>query len=935
MDSSPSPSTTPSMPPSVPETGFRRALRWMGYLGLLVLGAFLCNLCHVRHILWGAVTGAGGEVVWNGFCGMMGSVGHVAGFSIALLGTLILASIVFLASLLQFLWAFKRSWRGVAATILLILFGLALYGRPGLIKPDRLRKRGPAHFLVGCIVRFDNALSAFFPSRPSYSEIAPEDSPAGSSALPAATGKRDWRDATPATGAPPPPSPRPDLPPRDRLVFCRHWVWIGPGAVWAWRDDPVLPSVAPSRDAPPLTASEAPPPPADAVPHAESEGKPPLLPGIPTVFLYYFFHLLCYAYSIALVSTFFARRLANAALMIGKALMDAWILEPVFRREHPIRVFWGDGDEAFVAATQNPPPGTRAVFIVPDKVPFALRHKPDPVTDRLNTHETLRWTYASPSDPGFPISWFLARASEHFFLGEDGRKNVIHANGLLSFLGKYHSRCHLRPGCRTPVIHVRIDAESEEDSFFRWADRWNSHSAGHAAADPWHPAIQVVREPTLVAANLLLNHPMHDVPGITLSRPGVPSGAINLLLVGYGAHGKALLRDMLQDAQLPGVSFRATVVDRDARSFTDLEANVSSGVLDGYRIDCRSIDAFSGAFRCLLPKDGAVPSPDASPAPPLWNRIVLAMENDLDNIRLALRIEEHYRRCGLFEKLGTDGPRVIFARVRDPDNKEYTEAFKTCCGPDAGASMLPVSAFGNLDDIYGRESFPDPSVENAAKFLNWIYVVAGKDEKKKREQDNPSAYPLATLPPDAETAWQKANSFDRESSRAAVFGLRNLAWLLGHAPAAGRLPGGAASRRHTPLKAVVEALSGCPELETALAKAEHRRWNAFHFLRSIRAWNFDPDGLKADARRIADRIRASGEQPGQNEGVRENQITARRRHAALVPFGDLNAVAAAFDDANAQAGLPRRSRIARADHDFVQWMPFILAKTDWTFHGEP
>ena len=930
MDNPPSPSTTSSAPHSVPETGCRRTLRWMGYLGLLVLGAFLCDLYHVRHILWGAVTGASGEVVWNGFCGMKGSVGHIAGFSIALLGTLLLAGITFLAFLLQFLWAFKRSWRGVAATLVLILFGLYLYGGPGLLRPDHLRENRGWPFVVGSFVRFDNALSAFFPSRPSYSEIAPDGASADTPATHEAASGQRRQDAPPAGGACSNAACPAFLPggicsgffAGPHLLPCRTPAWTGATlAEVLWCDDLPIPPVMQERDGA-VGSCSGNLPGAGALP-TKPDAPPPPLPGIFTVFKYYFFHLLCYAYSIALVSTFFARRLANAALMMASALFDAWILEPVFRRKRPIRVFWGDGDEAFAAATQNQAPGVRAVFIVPDKVPFALRHKPDSVTDRLNTHDSLRWTYASPADPGIPMSWFLARASEHFFLGADGRKNVIHANELLEFLRKYHSRFRHRFACPSPVIHVRIDAESEEDPFFRWADRWNRYSARSRDARCWNPAIQVVREPTLVAAKLLWEHPMHDVPGVSRSRPGAPTGGINLLLVGYGAQGKALLRDMVQDAQLPGVSLNVTVVDRDGRSFTELKAAAPDAIA-AYNIDCRAINAFSKQFWNLLPKHGPVAPLAPSSSPPVWNRIVLAMENDLDNIRLALRIEEHYRRWNLFDELKSDGPRVIFARVRDTGNKEYIDALKTGDGQPSDAPLLPVSTFGNLEGIYGSQSFPDSSTENAAKFLNWIYL-----------DNNPAGYPLSTIPPGAETAWRNATSFDRESSRAAVFGLRNLAWLLGYVPSTRWQPGAAAARATPSLGEAVAALWGCPDLERTLAEAEHLRWNAFHRFRGIRKWEYTPDELKAEARRIADRILAAGKQPDKNDGVKENQIRARRRHAALAPFKDLVPIGADFDEANREANLPRRSRIARADHDFVQWMPLILAKTDWTFHGEP
>lgn len=917
-------SSSTGMPPAAhpgQHKRFNRALRWSVYLCFLVLGAFLSDIYHIRHALLGAITGPSGEMVKSASCALGGFIWDYACFWGALLGTLCVAGAIFLAFLLQFLWMFKRSWTGVLATLALILLGLYLYGGTELLKPEHLREKGGWHFVVRGIVRFDNALSAFFPSRASYSEIAP-DGPAKSSTPPPAATAGQGTAAARADSLP----VCPDFPPGGvcapppavgNLVLYRYLTWPGAGIVGIYRKDfPSVPVTEPGHG----TAAS----PADAIPRtgsrpADADKAPSPEPRMSTVFKYYFFHLLCYAYSIALVSTFFARRLANAFIMIGLAFAEAFLLGPVFRRKRPIRVFWGDGDEAFTAATLNLAPGFRNVFIVPHKVPFALRHKPDAVTDRLNAHDSLRWTYASPAAPGWFMSWFLARASEHYFLGENGSRNVIHANELLTFLMGYSSRF----ACRNPVFHVRIDAESEEDSFFRWADRWNRYSGRTAGARPWRPAIRAVREPTLVAANFLWNHPMHAVPGVSSAPDGPPSGTINLLLVGYGAHGKALLRDMIQDAQLPGVSLRVAVVDRDARAFTTLRTTASVA-RDEYRIECHSINAFSELFWSLLPESGMKVYRGTEP-PPLWNRIVLAMENDLDNIRLALRIEQHYRQRGLFGKIGKDGAKatdVIFARVRGMGNKDYLDALKNCNGGKNKEPLLPVSTFGNLKEIYAPSSFLDSSTENAAKFLNWIYW-----------ENDPSTYPLANMPPGAETAWQNSTSFDRESSRAAVFGLRNLAWLLGHAPE-DRRPGVAASRTAPPLSEAVEALRVNQALEGVLAETEHRRWNAFHLFRGIRKWEYTTDELADAARRLADGFRAAGKEPGKDDGVKENQISARRLHAALVRFGELESVAADFNNANREAGLPRRSRITHADHEFVTWMPHILSKTDWVFHGE-
>lgn len=625
--------------------------------------------------------------------------------------------------------------------------------------------------------------------------------------------------------------------------------------------------------------------------------------------LYYLFHLLCYAFSIALAATFFSRRLVNAALMLARA---AWY-RFLSRRPKPLRIFWGEGREAYTAATEGPE-GFFNAFIVPNKVPLALRHRSDPVTDRLNTESDLLWTYASPNEPTWPMSWLFSQAQDHFFLGEDGRKNLIHANQLLDFLGKHPQKN--RPA---PTLYVRIDADSEDDPLFAWADNWNKNAAktsgGATAANVWLPSIRVVREPTLVASDLLWKHPMHDAPGISRSPDGTPSGHINLLLVGFGAHGKVLLRDLIQDARFPGVPLRVTVVDKDPNAFTFLKT-AARAALGEFDISCEPVDALSEDFWTrFIPDPDATPAPDARP-PLLWNRIVLAMENDLDNIRLALRIERHYRQHGLFGKLAPqavrpEGKDVVFARVRRIRNNQYLEAL--------GDSSFPATCFGSLKDIYGSASFPGVPSENAAKFLNWTYCH--QNDKAK----DISRLPSDRLPPEADPDWLATSSFDRESSRASVFGFRNLLWLLGFSNPDREGPAPLAP------DAVRLALARlAPSALERLAETEHLRWNAFHLLRGVRPWP------REQYLPLLDGLNQNDPDARAKSGVRPNQRIARNLHAAIAPYADLPLIAADFDEANNRAFPGKATPVAidTADKTLISKMPAILALARWSFPGQ-
>jgi hypothetical protein len=839
-------------PPSAPRLRFIWPWLALAAATLAVLAVLVILFLRLGHFLpfWGAATApAARGILPQVPARLVGVVIWSFCTAVAMAGSLS----IFAFALCLFLQAFRRPVHGLVATAILFVFGFTLYGCSSVVSPAPLRGAGDGwKTMARTVARFDNTISGFFPSRPNYSEIAHD----------AAT------DEAPANARPPllPLSPL-GLPPpyaRPQLLAA-----------------PLLPS-------PPPSASPSPPP-------------------VHILLAFYLFHLLCYAYVTALAFSFFSRRIANAVLMLF-----SFIRHPSRR----IRVFWGDGREAFAAAeaaAKCDSSDCLSVFVVPCRAPFALRKQPDPIADRLISESRLLWTYISPSKPIRPLGAFLSLASEHLFLGEDGRKNVIHAQQLLNTLANRSGRrpfLFFRP-CLSPSIVVRIDSEAEDDALFLWADAKNTPP--DPANSSLAPSVRVVREPTLVACDLLWNHPMHDVPGVSRSPVEGPSGIINVLLVGCGAHGKVLLRDLVQDAQLPGVSLHVTVVDRDSAAFSFLRDHAPDALRPSqicpFDIRFRRCDAFSSEFWSLMPARAtplAPPPPGRKSPPPLWNRIVLALDDDLANLRLALRIQRHYRANRLFDTLGSNGPSVVFARVRGLRNNDYVKALEVVTGS--------ISVFGGLGTVYGTASFPGSPEENAAKQLNWIYHQNGKNDP----------------PQSPETRWRATSSFHRESSRAAVFGFRNILWLLGYqaCPAPSLAPSSAHAIDTAFLEKRLDALPA--PIFRRLAETEHLRWNAFHLLRGFRPWTKKEYSsmLPSMAREIADTSPATGEAPD-TRGVKENQLDTLRCHAAIAPFDLLPAIKRDFDAANEAAHLPRRSHIPDFDFDFIRNMPKILAAARW------
>ena len=619
-------------------------------------------------------------------------------------------------------------------------------------------------------------------------------------------------------------------------------------------------------------------------------------------FSYYLFHALCYAYGAAFLCTVFGRRLVNIFWLY-------WFY--VFKRK--IAVFWDAGPESLraIRAEKADNDDHAAVSVVFRKnCPFSLKRERTPDEENLDII-SVPWIYLPPakfseakSFSKREVKW-LSSAVRHYWLGPDEQSNVETANELLT--------SQINPEAK---FFIRIDADSEKDVLFGWADRQAALSG--SASKPSSPEIILVHEPSLVAAKWIENYPILDLPG------EAESNGVRLLMIGCGALGKAIMRETVQSGLRPGKTFSATVVDKAESSFepfrsfwNELKKNAGAETESfciGATFDFNVKDVADPDFWDVLLRERNGGPRDGMRPPEGWTRVVFALPDDLANLRMAAEFMRQMRTRNL--------PGIsslhIFAGVRISGNADYAKyVFKN--------ETEKISLFGDLDSVYSDLRRKRDEEDAGARYLNWRYL-------------NPKASKDLYTEDAGRMAWRTSSFFDKESTRSAVSGLRTLARKIGFvqcdADEGDDLLTG--NKLETTVGIVINRSDESKIWE--LAEIEHMRWCAFLLLRRIRPWHIDKEvtsdlAYKDAISYLADlaRSRNQGVAKGRERPVKENDQKENLRHAALVPYDKLGQIAGMFEKANEDAGIKYKSKIATTDEDFVHSMGEVLARTKWHF----
>lgn len=396
------------------------------------------------------------------------------------------------------------------------------------------------------------------------------------------------------------------------------------------------------------------------------------------------------------------------------------------------------------------------------------------------------------------IPSYCQNAKHHFFFSKDEHWNLQHTKALNDRLGK---------NAAGVTFYIKTNETTGTYYTEKWAEKL-LHENGNLD-------IQLFNESELIARSLVRDYPLLDAPGIEIDYSTARvSGAFSILLLGFGHHGKAILKHELCDCQFLNkegkpVPIKVDIVDKDIDKIEHF-FNRYPDLKDYCKMDFSKLsekyqqDVLSESF-----KNTFLQNMDA------YNRIIVCLGDDKLN-RDAVALIESYARINKKALTLTDKSNC--------KNKQSNCKNKLCVVmghgnvlQDMGDSDVKVNVIGSYDSIYSYDNVVAENEEILGKVLDWAW----RDKK------------VDDIARDANgmLQWRYGSSyFDRKSSMSQAAGFENIKRLIYSKEVLERC-----SRTQLPsdyeTRLIKDGL-----LET-LAECEHLRWNVFHFAHGIACWD--------------------------------------------------------------------------------------------------
>lgn len=398
-------------------------------------------------------------------------------------------------------------------------------------------------------------------------------------------------------------------------------------------------------------------------------------------------------------------------------------------------------------------------------------------------------------------------ATRHFFITDDYYWNIKMANLLCE---KYRSIPH-----KKLEIYIRIS----DDVRKVWAERWAESIQKKTDID-----IHLISEATLIARILVSQNPLLKSPKVRIDeKNGKVNGKFNILLLGFGEVGKAILRETICDGQFlqngtdGRIPFRVDVVDRDEAAF-DLYSAYFEDAMKEYNVHFIRQDVNTSEFYRAFESEMSS-----------YNRIIIAFSDDNLNLETASRIKMIARRNDIVFGNSPHANARMMIRITD------SISAKVLRDPTQNSQIEDVF-FGVLDECYCRDVIINETLDRRAKIINRNHIA--------------QIHPDLVL--DADREWRKVSMFRREKSRSSASGMNNLLLLTGMD-----------EETFDPVK--WNRLISDEKLLNTLAETEHMHWCAFLMMRGIRKWPLSEVG----------------------EDARKPNDIKHMRHAALTEYNNL------------------------------------------------
>lgn len=604
---------------------------------------------------------------------------------------------------------------------------------------------------------------------------------------------------------------------------------------------------------------------------------------------YFAFHIAVLLFVAALTFSYFGRGLVN---IIRKSIYNKL-------SKKTLNVFWGLENVGVMLAKDIVDNDSTAN----EHITFVLPHEM-----RFNgeQYQAARWKLDELDAPWIFTDFNNLDKNDvyghrHFFLNISGAVNVSNANRL--FL-KMQDLGISKPN--EMFVYVSMSFNEDARLLSEWADK---------VKKCFTPII--ISEADIIARKFVRDHSILDCPGVEIDTASAKvNGDCKVLLLGFGAIGSRMLREIISNGQFEGgFSLFVDIIEENQAKIEAYKSQHSE-----------AIEKYNIIFKDGVSVEGPGYEDFLANNFKNYNRIIVCLGNDSTNIRVASRLQHFVTDEGIGPKKG-----VLFVHVTNPNNylylkreellkekKRLEEALllndeNVLKGDRKTAEnrlkeiedLNEAEPFGRLSDIYSFDVLNLDPIEEMAKVihLEWdcgniinynniewdghkiVYDCSelqgdkkkNAEEKIEKIQAKFNSIPRLrdkalskgeTLKELKDIIWSEASFLDQESSRASALGQRNLARILGYEFVPQDAEGEPLSQEE--YDALLKSNPNKKEqLGMVIAKDEHLRWNAYHRMLGYSRWDLiNPPLEREDAKKA-------------------NKIKKFKKHASLIDFDDL------------------------------------------------
>lgn len=323
--------------------------------------------------------------------------------------------------------------------------------------------------------------------------------------------------------------------------------------------------------------------------------------------------------------------------------------------------------------------------------------------------------HAVAGDVRFLRSILIARRKRNlclYALSSDTQRNLEYAKNLLSSI----QARGIAPEQTSLVIHSREDSPV---SALQALD--NRYGYGF---------VTVFQEPELAARILIREYPPCNT--LTFDEQGKAEQDFEVLLVGFGRIGQAVLKNLIMNGQFEGSRFHATVVSPDCEAVRGSFSNISDSLLNNYHIQFLSCDARSPQMYEYLRQDGKK-----------LRYLVLCTGNVKRNQEiaeeLAVYFERHNLSIPIFQCSYQGVTACITSEKSAKQHNLYHPEILNARNLDELAMVINHFYMGSsgttpLDDWMHCDYFSRMSCRASADFMDAMLKMAGKTEQEVLSQ---------------------------------------------------------------------------------------------------------------------------------------------------------------------------------------------------------